>query len=157
MQKANLKKVQKYNKAKAKPVVVEDRDATQQFLAIRKEWYAKLKQEGFNDLEYWDNTSVEPKPYIKGQAPLPQNMEEWTQKQEYYEQCATYLNRMCAVLDSTEREVWQLHSEGFATSYIIRQLGLGSHKTYKIIKNLSDDMQRQLKEERYVKHDKQDE
>ena len=79
------------------------------FSDLQKEWYERIKQEGFVDIEY---PSSRPKyEYIE-------SAEKLISTQNYYSICADFLKdyNFSSELD---REIWNLHSEG----YSIRQTG----------------------------------
>lgn len=80
--------------------------------ALKKEWYLKLKEEGFRDLE---NVSHPDSPLIdfvkhKFRRVTIDNLEE---TREYYSKAKELLQTYCFD-NETQKEIWSLHSDGFS-------------------------------------------
>ena len=87
---------------------------------IQKVWYEKLKKEGFEDLESFDQKG-EPKEILKTTVkPLPHG---WENAEQYYTYCRRYLHTG-TFKSQTEREVWEMFSEGSSQREISRKLDL---------------------------------
>lgn len=96
---------------------------------LQQEWYARLKREGFHDIETVlpDGSSsplLKPSPGAQGRRYRALEMET---RQDYYTLAGQYYwaNKW---LKEREKEVWKLHSEGLSYRKIIKAL----RPTYKI-------------------------
>lgn len=105
--------------------------SSKEFLKLKLEWYDKLKQSGFVDLE---------NPYNE-YLPLKQNIRTSTNRfqdfesvEEYYMQCRHFLN-VCKTFSQSERQIWALHSEGLSIREIADQVKLAKTTvSYHILK-----------------------
>lgn len=106
---------------------------TPEFLALRKEWYGKLKKKGFKDIEHtnWeDGTSGN---LLNGMT-LMDMLRSWTpEQQRYYELAVHYIRnvrwrRAKGLLEAWQVKAWILHANG--KSY--HQIGeaVGVHRRY---------------------------
>ncbi len=129
------------------------------YKSLRAEWYAKLKKEGFEDIE--QNTSDE-NPFLKN----------WDSSYFYRKEHKMGAARMEAVKDyyllavqflsvhnfksKLEKEIWRLHSEGHGVRVISKELNtkstrLSKYDAHKIVKVLT-----LLMKEQFLAGDKQD-
>lgn len=113
-------------------------------LALRKIWYKKLKDDGFEDIE---NTDL-PEPDLKAyHAPYFQYFYDpfvFQMQQEYYRRAGLFLNQF-KFKNKTEREIWRLHSEGISLRKISNSLktdGVSMNKDYinKVVTQLASSM-----------------
>lgn len=79
------------------------------FLKLKNEWYKKLKDAGFNDIEKTEYK------LINHQHPAPKMMAEdsprYRQQEEYYTMARHFATNH-TFASETDRFVWELHSEG---------------------------------------------
>lgn len=84
----------------------------QEYKSIQKEWYSKLKQEGFEDIETFDHKGI-PHDMMKKDfyIDIAKNPEQYAAKTEYYRLAGQFLNdyKFNTLLD---RNIWFAHSEG---------------------------------------------
>ncbi len=109
----------------------------QDLKALTKEWYAKLKAEGFNDIE--DVTSA--REYIKNWSTrfhFQYTPEEFQEKQEYYEIASNFLHSYdfawipgASLVNWCDREIWRLHVEGVPYRKISEELSKNGWKMNK--------------------------
>ena len=106
--------------------------------ALQKQWYAKLADEGFEDIEW---TKGNNSPYLKT-ALNTKDPFHFVAKQEYYNMAESYLhNRM--ELRGRERFIWKLHSEG-ATYEEITNAYNRRYKNHKSVYTIYYDVQKIL-------------
>jgi hypothetical protein len=125
---------------------------------LKNEWYEKLKEEGFSDIEEnhenqskaflktWDSHSfkVKCKPHAKSDDIDP---EIFIQKQDYYLNAYQFL--MGGVFESdVEKEIWRIHSEGYGIREIVKKLAqthvdilYSRDKVWRVLKRLKKSMQ----------------
>lgn len=93
---------------------------------LQQEWYDKIKQDGFKDIEKpsgrLSNTS--PKHKITISATL-----------SYFDICQDFLNRYYFTSD-LDLEIWQLHCEGFSRRQTARILKINPSKVRYRLDNL---------------------
>lgn len=109
------------------------------FLAERKKWYAKLKEEGFEDIELinWHDGSAWERMDGVSQADICNTYT--PEKERYYQLAKQFYWEMPAIgrKDWTSkkprvkrwprvRKVWKLHAEGLSVREIGRRLDLGT-------------------------------
>jgi hypothetical protein len=85
---------------------------TPEFRKLQKQWYAKLAESGFKDIEQTDWESGE------------QSLREYAVSRPYDERKAAYYRRACEYARQLEREtdIWRLHSEGYTLRRIVAAL-----------------------------------
>ncbi len=120
--------------AKSKKTVFEERE----HLALRKQWYAILKAEGFNDIEYTDWNTGASREYTRpngsyaSAADLQRN---WTPgKQRYYELMSQRYWDMLGVFPEWECECIRRHAIGEPNAKIARELGVGTMRVSRVIR-----------------------
>lgn len=94
---------------------------------LTKEWYAKLKAEGFNDIERTDGSltiwaSTHVLPY--------HTMTTFTAKQDYYQLAGQFLYDHKFV-DHFEKRVWEMHASGHSVRTIIKALKKERFRAYR--------------------------
>lgn len=113
------------------------------FQKLEAQWYQKLAQQGFNDIEINpDILNNYDGLYFKSKY-TPKSFEE---KKKYFER-ATDLENEGIFLDETEQMIWHLHSKGISIRAIVEALkkkGISRHKDQvnQIINELQDMMAR---------------
>lgn len=73
---------------------------------LRKIWYKKLADEGFNDIEWGSPDSG----YLTW-TPKPNSADEMRERQTYYRMCERYLQNY-QYLRGKDRFIWKLHCKG---------------------------------------------
>lgn len=98
-----------------------------EFVALRDAWYAKLKEEGFEDIEILDKRTKHPGCMLKGVSPgdLRRGLYK-PETEEYYRIARRHVWKLHTPL---EREIWRLHAEGHSRSRIVARLGTRFHVT----------------------------
>lgn len=119
---------------------------SKEFLALRDEWYKKLKDTGFSDIEqnddnpgkvggnlkHWDSTV-----FSKGNHSAPGV---FADRQRYFELAGHFLHEH-KFTESSEKRVWELHSQGLSIREIARAIkkkSLAKDSVFRIIKKLKD-------------------
>jgi len=116
-----------------------------QFQLLKAKWYKKLKDSGFEDAEYDDNTLRVWHSYrfIDKHEPLTAET-----KEEYYRMSGHFLNEY-KFQDKTDKFIWSKHSAGVGVREIARLL---IRKGYKIKKSSVHLIVSRLEEEMYKKY-----
>ncbi len=116
------------------------------FKQLQKKWYAKLKDTGFNDIEYKGDyiESAVPKPLRgKGTATVPDKFYQ-SLTEEYYTLCSQFLNDF-KFERPFDKRVWELHTEGFSIREIATSLKTKKRRKstiWTIVKKLETEMKR---------------
>ena len=116
-----------------------------EFLALRKEWYDKLEDEGFQDIENHDWRSGEAQHLFKSTG-SPKNAFEVQRryspdKQRYFELARQDYQDMLRdpyKYSLEEREIMSLWSEGMRMAEIGRKMGLSVRKVKKVVQAAED-------------------
>lgn len=125
--------------------------------ALKKEWYNKLKETGFDDIEH-SNGSLKQLHSSKflsdhnGSASIEHTQHFNKYKAEYYRLATHFLNDH-KFESKVEKFIWHLHSEGVSTRDIVSRLSdLGVKKTRwpvrVVVYNLRNTMFERYKNER---------
>lgn len=95
-----------------------------QFLALQRQWYSKLAQTGFVDIEREDGLVIDrvggPPPVSKRTPP------------EYYRLVRQSLHEH-RFKSKTERAIWELHGNGLPGRAIAKQVGVSKSQVYLVI------------------------
>lgn len=93
---------------------------------LRAEWYRKLKESGFKDIEDYEGY------LIHEGDPRSNKLKDWRDHQEYYSLACEYLNsgEFEAELD---KQVWELFCEGNSIRKIERSTQIYRFKVHKIL------------------------
>ena len=99
---------------------------TKKFTKLQKEWYKKLKESGFEDLEYF-YPNGEAKEWLKGSSKFDffSDNPALDVPSLTYESTLDYYNNAVSKLETTKfdseehKEIWRLHSEGMS----LRKIG----------------------------------
>lgn len=118
------------------------------FLKLRKEWYSKLEDDGFEDVEIIDWSTGEPYGCMEGISQADVCNTYSPDKEEYYRLAEHWATRLAEDrpirTNATERRVWELHSRAISEAKIGRRLGLSRNKVRKAIKRLREAMMERL-------------
>lgn len=79
--------------------------------ALQKKWYKKLKDKGFNDIEYPLNPRQELKEYHDSFFKKRYSPEMFVQKQRYYE-LASQLVYTLKFNSERDKKIWAMHAVG---------------------------------------------
>lgn len=94
---------------------------TKQFLELQKEWYDKIKEEGFNDIEEFI-TSFRVRDHL-----IANYTKETFESKEYYYRLASQFIYSHKFNDEAEKLIWELHSEAVSirrTVTLLRASGI---------------------------------
>lgn len=110
---------------------------------LQKEWYKKLKDEGFEDIEYFDKTSMEPQDWLKGNSKFSGTVSEdqkATETAEFnfnstrdYFLAATHWLITGNFQSPIDKRIWELHSNGESLREIGEEIGYSHPKVLRII------------------------
>jgi hypothetical protein len=87
------------------------------FNQLQEEWYAKLKKEGFEDIEQTDTKERLLKSWHSSYFHSRHNPHDFRHQEEYFRQ-ATNFYHSHDFKNQAEKKIWLLHSEG----YTIREI-----------------------------------
>lgn len=96
------------------------------FKSLQQEWYDKLAESGFEDIEYAEGTDI--LKGVNGALIKREHVSQLEARQQYYMAAERWTPRVRA---STKRQrglirkAWRLHAEGETTESISRKLGVG--------------------------------
>lgn len=97
--------------------------------ALQREWYAKLKKSGFEDIETGDDSDGLLKSSKRfdtdKRVPIADVAASWEASAEYYQRAGQFLHAR-EWEESWERDVWELHSEGVGQNEIARRTHRGN-------------------------------
>jgi hypothetical protein len=103
---------------------------------LQREWYAKLKASGFEDIE----TGDEHDGLLKTDKRIEEGRgEEYQASAEYYRCAGVFLHHR-HWRDQRERLIWELHSEGVGMNEIARRARAGNTLVHATINRLRDEM-----------------
>lgn len=111
---------------------------TNNFLSIRAEWYDKLAQCGFVDIEDWHHQHSPLKSWHslrwRNKEPIV-----LIAQQAYFSKASQFLNEYIFETEE-EHQIWFFHSEGFSVREIEAKLSISRSHVHKIIVNLREKM-----------------
>lgn len=108
---------------------------TPDFKKLQREWYDKLQDEGFTDIE---STEWKLKRYDSHYFSQLETGKIQT-TQEYYSRCEKFLKRRRWKYKS-DRVIWKYHSQGWTEQRIGDKLGVHKSTVSKILKRLREEM-----------------
>jgi DNA-binding CsgD family transcriptional regulator len=119
-----------------------------EFLRLRKEWYARLAADGFNDIEITDWASGDSQNFTLGLGNPTQLLRQkgWAASQEYYYQATHYIHVLSSDPSVSERDrrVWALHADGVSMRRIAKEIGISTAYVGKIVKKHRTNMLKNL-------------
>lgn len=93
---------------------------TEEFKALRDEWYEKAKDDGFNDIEIIDGATGHPGCMLRGVSPGDLKRALYKpETEEYYRSARKWVWR---TKKGVTRQIWKHHAEGFAEKTIFNML-----------------------------------
>jgi len=108
---------------------------------LKKDWYKKLAEEGFEDIEYFDR-DMNPKEWLKGPGNVYSDSGETpadkdalldkTLTLDYYLAAASFLHTGKFDND-TEEFIWKAHSEGESLRKIAAKVGFSHPKVLRMV------------------------
>lgn len=119
---------------------------SREFLKLRREYYEKLKDDGFTDIEITDWSTGESGNLLRGFGHMDA-VRRWTpDKERYYQLARQKAHKLRSRKYSKEdRKVWRLHAEGESFRGIERRTGVPRGRVSRIVKRIAEEM---LSEER---------
>ena len=108
-----------------------------EFLALRKEWYGKLKDSGYRDIEFIDWEDGSSGNLLNGFG-LMDAYRQWSpDKQRYYE-LATHHGRYVRRryhAESFEYQVWKRHANGKSARTIAEEINVARRRVSQFLKS----------------------
>jgi hypothetical protein len=98
---------------------------------LQKEWYRKLKESGFNDIE--ENFQYHSSYFWQAFTTLRHRTED---RVSYHDKAFKFLN-LYDFDTEQDREIWFLHCEGISQRKIAQMLDVSKGCTYRTIKRLT--------------------
>ena len=119
---------------------------SKEFLKLRKQYYTKLQEAGFKDIEITDWKTGESGNLLRGFGHMDA-VRRWTPDRERYYQLARQKgHRLRSRKYSKEdRQVWRMHATGESFRGIERRTGVPRGRVSRIVKRIEQEM---LSEER---------
>ena len=109
---------------------------TKEFITLQKEWYARLKEDGFIDTEYFNKKTMEPFDYqVREGSKFKVSPEEFEQKRHYYILASQFLHEYDFATE-LDKEIWRLHAEGEPHRAIAIQTKCSKIKALRTIQRL---------------------
>lgn len=114
--------------------------ATDEFLKLRWEWYAKLKKSGFKDIEYQDQATGNPLPVLRGYSAMDAKRFYRADAAEYYRLAEHHILSVKKRYGASSWEVraWEAHSLGYGVAKIYRRRRLAEHTSLGGLKRFID-------------------
>lgn len=115
------------------------------FKQLQAKWYAKLKKEGFEDIERAEDLmhpEYDLKAWHSKRFQINNTPESFQQRERYY-QLAGQFTYDHEFSEASERQIWQLHAEGLSIREICRRLSkqnLKRDKVFTVLKRLREAM-----------------
>lgn len=112
---------------------------SKEFLALRWEWYDKLKKDGkFTDIEFYSYDTGESLPTMNGMSSvdMKKSGSRWgNSKIEYYRLAEQHKLRMGYryAKSAWEYQAWAMHADGVGTKAIARALGVKASAVVKLV------------------------
>lgn len=118
---------------------------SKEFLKLRWEWYEKLKQSGFNDIEFHIRSNGDTMPMLNGMnvTDMMKMLTRWGgSKIEYYRLAEQQLTKIARKFGkrSWQYKAWKLHSEGSGIRTIMQKLGVTDGDVRRLIKSQQADI-----------------
>lgn len=108
---------------------------SKEFIKLQKEWYQKLEDSGFEDLEHL-NDDGEMGHILKSEysAISPAKLRQYAKVENYYAKCRAYMYQG-NFKDDQELEVWEAHCDGWSLRKTSLMLMIHRSKVTRIIKH----------------------
>lgn len=107
---------------------------TPQFKELQQEYYQKLEESGFEDIEDRDSANE----WLKNWNMTIPSSDCGGDKEEYFYMATQFLN-ICDFKNETEKRIWEMHTEGLSIreisgTYAVK--GFSKSNIFKIIKKI---------------------
>lgn len=112
---------------------------TKQFKTLQREWYRKLKDSGFDDIEDVDSPEEYLKAWHSQYFQKRHTPDKFIANQEYYRRTQAFLMHY-TFANQLDKQIWKMHSEGRPLRAIAKKLTITVHKTNTTIKYLESQM-----------------
>lgn len=100
---------------------------------LQREWYQKLKDDGFKDIEYFDaNMNPQDMMYREATKFAVASIDTFTSTEQYYIEARQFLHSYSFSTD-IDKQIWELHSDGVSYRKIAIQLQTYYPKVFKTI------------------------
>lgn len=109
---------------------------SKEFKEIQDKWYAKLKKEGFEDIEDVSETHRPERDLKKWHSfafQLNNSADDYSDKERYYQLAGQFLHEY-EFKNKLERSIWEGHAEGLSIREISRKLNKYRDLIFKILK-----------------------
>lgn len=113
----------------------------QAYKALRDEWYAKLKQSGFDDIEDVNSPREMLKQWHSIWFHTTSDPLHFKCKHRYFRMAEQFLNNF-RFRSHIEKKIWSLHVEGLSLREIGSEVGLNKDKVNKIVLRFKKTMRR---------------
>lgn len=110
---------------------------TDGFLALRDRWYAKLKEEGHQDIEILDKITRQHGSLMHGPSPGDLNRNLYKpETEEYYRCCRLHYWRIKERPNAGEDRlrIWELHAEGYSQKRIQEATGYSGSRVAAVLR-----------------------
>lgn len=121
------------------PTRVGNQMKSKEYIALQKEWYEKLKREGFDDLEYFYDNG-EAREWLKGTSKfVSMETEEVHNPSLTYDNTLDYYLKVDKILETTlfdseeHKYIFTLHTEGLSLRKIAKLVNFSHPKVLRII------------------------
>lgn len=116
------------------------------FDKLRTQWYQKLKDSGFEDIEDTHSPNEYLNAWHSSYFQTRYDRDEFEEKREYYDRARSYLEEQMQTIEylifskQIDRLIWELYSEGMSLRQIAKALNTNKDKVQKIVKVISNKM-----------------
>lgn len=110
----------------------------QDFLALRSQWYAKLKKSGFKDIEYFDQRTGDALPLLGGYGPMDAVRFYRPDSAEFYRLAVHFMLRVQEMygVRSWQYKAWKAYADGVGIMRISKSVGKSAASVDKFVKNM---------------------
>lgn len=111
---------------------------------LKKEWYAKLEEDGFKDLEYFDS-NMEPRDWMKGTSKFIMTIPSMDEQSFVHEPSLVYQTTYDYYhaaqsssadkdfADDSHKQIWELYASGLSLRKIAKIVGFSHPKVLRIL------------------------
>ena len=111
-----------------------------ELVQLTREWYKKLADDGFEDIEYFDK-DMEPRDMMYKEATKAGTAlkDKFESTEQYYIEAGQFFHHY-EFTSEDDKHIWFLHSEGHPYRYIANQLTAPYQTVFKIVNKYKDIM-----------------
>lgn len=107
-----------------------------ELIALQKEWYKKLKEDGFQDIEYFDsNMEAKDMMYREATKFAIASVDTFTSTEQYYIEARQFLHSH-SFLSNRDKIVWTNYTDGLSYRKIGEIVGLSAASIMSIVKRI---------------------